>query len=211
MNFQQQEMRLKQIENDRDYWLKMQAMYLSQKKYKLAAAAEKRARAAETRYANETAGRDAYGDVDPNYYEDSKGRITPKGYKYNAAGVLVKAATAGSGKEKGEGGLTVNAQADMLEKVYKAEDDILKMAKSLAAEYGWRPSAGNATSRAIRNKIAAAIRQRYGWVTTTKAKRALAEIIGRVLNSLARMGPPAPASPGAAGSSGTGDPFWDSP
>lgn len=208
MNFQQMELKLKQIENDRDYWLKIQGMYLAKDKYKLAAQAEKRAREAERRYAMETAGRDAYGEVSPDYYEDKQGRIVPKGYKYNSKGILVKAATAGSSKDKDakEGGLTVNAQAEMLERVYKAEDDIGDLALKLAKEYNWRPTAGQATSRAVRNRIAAEIRRRYGWVTTTKAKKALAEIIGRALTKLATMGPPAT---GAAGTGGAADPFWD--
>lgn len=197
INMKAQEQRLDQMEADRKYWLAMQAMYLDQKKYKLAAQAEKRAQQAQTRYDQEARGMTPDGEVAPGFYRDPKtGRIIQNGYRPD--GTRMSTASGGKGKEGGK--LTVNAQAEMLEKVYKAEPDIKEMATNLAKEYGWNPTAGPKANAKARNRIAAAIRQRYGWVTTTKGKKALSEIIKRTLEAMAKMGPPAPGTGGQSGS-----------
>lgn len=201
VNLKAQELRLDKMEADRKYWLAMQAMYLDQKKYKLAAQAEKRAQQAQTRYDQEARGLTPEGEVAPGFHRDPKtGRVIQNGYRADGTRISTKSDT------KKEGGkLTVNEQQAQLEKVFGAEDDIKELATSLAREFGWQPSAGSKASRATRNRIAARIRQQYGWVTTTKSKKALAEIIGRVLNALARMGPPAPGSGAADSGSGLFD------
>lgn len=130
INLQAQEQKLDALENERDYWLKMQALYLSQKKYKLAAQAEKRARQTETRYANETAGRDAYGNVNPDHYVDNKGRVVPKGYIYNNKGQLVRPKTAAA-KDKDKDGLTPNMKQEMVDKVWAAEDNMHDAVKEM--------------------------------------------------------------------------------
>jgi hypothetical protein len=197
INMKAQEQRLDQMEADRKYWLAMQAMYLDQKKYKLAAQAEKRAQQAQTRYDQEARGMTPDGEVAPGFYRDPKtGRIIENGYR--ADGTKIEKPESAANKKKG--GLTANEQQAQLQDVYKAEPDIKDLAASLAKEYGWNPSAGPKANAKARNRIAAEIRKRYGWVTTTKSKKALAEIIGRVLGAMAKMGPPAPGTDTGTGS-----------
>ena len=131
INLQAQEQKLDQLENERDYWLKMQALYLSQKKYKLAAKAEARARQTEQRYANETAGRDAYGNVSPDYYVDNKGRVVPKGYVYNNKGQLVRPKTGGARGGEKDNEVTPNMKADWVDKVWAAEDNMAEYVQTL--------------------------------------------------------------------------------
>lgn len=200
INMKAQEQRLDQMENDRKYWLAMQAMYLDQKKYKLAAQAEKRAQQAQRRYDQEARGMTPDGEVAPGFYRDPKtGRIVQNGYRPDGTRISTKGDTPKKGSR-----LTANEQQAQLERVYKAEDDIRELAGNLAREFGWTPSAGAKASKAKRNRIAAAIRQRYGWVTTPASKKALAQIIGRVLSALAKPGPAAPGGPASTGGGGSG-------
>jgi hypothetical protein len=71
----QQKLKMQQLDDDRSYWLKMQAFYLSQGKAKLAADAAKRANHAEQRYTNESMGRDVNGNVLPSYVELPNGTL----------------------------------------------------------------------------------------------------------------------------------------
>jgi hypothetical protein len=138
-NMADRKMRLDQFNEDRNYWLKMQAYYQSVGKMKLAKDAEKRARASEQRYRYESMGRDADGNVAPGYVQLPNGTIVPRsqirsdnkyrgldvngnllpGYKRNKKGVIVKV-----GGGSGSSGLTPNAKADNLHSEQRQEDDI---------------------------------------------------------------------------------------
>lgn len=72
----QREWAYKQAMDDRDYWLKMQALYMSQGRYKLAQDAAKRADEATRRANNASAGLDYWGKPKPGYHRDPKtGRV----------------------------------------------------------------------------------------------------------------------------------------
>ena len=175
-NLAAQKMRLDQINDDRNYWLKMQAYYMSIGKLKLSQQAEKRAQAAEQRYAYETQGRDAYGNVSPKYKQLPNGTIVPR-YKPSTA------------KGKGAAALTPNAKAEILQSVLNQEDDIVKKAlPSVAKTSGLdklMTTMGPIQPKklaAVRAKAAKALWERYsGRAITPEAKRALRKMIARVI------------------------------
>lgn len=200
LNLKQREMQLEQLDKDRKYWLAMQQYYLDVGKLKLAKQAEQRAQQAQNRYDQEARGMTPDGNVAPGFYRDPKtGRIIQNGYRPD--GTRISSSTTGGKK----GGMTPNMQAEQLEKVYNAEDDIKSLARTLATEIGWSPSSGR--NQKNWNKIAAEIRRRYGWVTTTKGKKALTDIIKRTLTAMSKMGPPAPGGADAGGGGAAVDPY----
>jgi hypothetical protein len=76
--FQAQKLQMSQAEDDRNYWLKMQALYLSQKKTKLAAQAGQRAALATKRYNNAGQGLDVNGNLLPDYTRLPDGTIVKR-------------------------------------------------------------------------------------------------------------------------------------
>lgn len=175
-NLAAQKLRLDQFNDDRNYWLKMQAYYQSVGKLKLAQQAEKRAQAAEQRYAYETQGRDAYGNVAPNYRQLPNGTIVPR-YKPTKP------------TPKGGAALTPNAKAEILQSVLNQEDDIVKKAMPSI----WKSSGLEALANlvgppapkklaAARAKAAKALWERYsGRAITPESKKALRKMIARII------------------------------
>jgi hypothetical protein len=87
---EQQKMNMDKLADERDYWLKLQALYISQGKLKLAKQAEARAQQAQNRYDMESAGLDYEGNVAPGHYRHPSGRILPNNYTINKKGEVVK-------------------------------------------------------------------------------------------------------------------------
>lgn len=176
-NLAKQKMRLDQINDDRNYWLKMQAYYMSIGKLKLAQQAEKRSQMAEQRYAYETQGRDAYGNVAPNYRQLPNGQIVPR-YKPSAPRGA-----------KGGATLTPNAKAEILQSTLNQEDDIVKKALPGIAKTSGLDKLLTAMGppvpkklAAARQKAAKALWERYsGRAITPESKRALRKMIARVI------------------------------
>ena len=188
-NLAERKLRQQQLNDDRSYWLKMQAYYMSIGKLKLAADAEKRARHAEQRYTYETMGRDAEGNVAPGYMQLPNGTIVPR----------PKPSSSKSGKKKT---LTPNAQAEILNGVLGQEDDMTKVMPTLAKTAGLdalltkmgppAPAHKNDLEKA-RKAIAKELWDRYSPRAITPAsKKALRKMIARVI---------AAYTPAAAGSS----------
>ena len=165
-NTTDRKMRLDQFNEDRNYWLKMQAYYQSIGKLKLSKDAASRAQQAENRYRNETMGRDADGNVAPGYVQLPNGAIVKRsdlasdarekryrmkdkglapdgtvlpGFKKLPNGTIVpryKPSTKKAGG-KGAAGLTPNAQADVLQGVLGQEDDMTKALPQIAKVAGY--------------------------------------------------------------------------
>ncbi len=175
-NMAERKMRLDQYNEDRNYWLKMQAYYMSIGKMKLAQQAEKRAQQAEQRYRYETMGRDADGNVAPKYVQLPNGTIVPR-------------STVSGGK--GKKGLTPNAKAEVLQSVLGKEDDILKALPDLAKTAGYDDllrRMGPPTMKqrkelaSVRAKIIKELWQRYAPLAITpQAKQALRKMLNRIL------------------------------
>lgn len=154
----QQKFNLQQLNDQRSYWMKMQALYLSQKKYKLAADAENRARHAEARYTAEAAGRDVDGNLLPGYVQapdgsvmkrsdwlaqqregryrnkdkglDANGNLLP-GYKRDKKGNVVKTGKAAQAKA-----MTPGQKAEVIRSVLGKEEDMKKDIASIAKTAG---------------------------------------------------------------------------
>lgn len=176
-NLAAQKLRLDQYNDDRNYWLKMQAYYMSVGKLKLAQQAEKRAQAAEKRYAYETQGRDAYGNVSPNYKQLPNGQIVPR---YKPAAPKGKGSTAT---------LTPNAKAEIMQSVLNQEDDIIKKAMPTVWKTSGLEKLYSITGPIVPKKLAAArakaakaLWERYSArAVTPESKKALRKMIARVI------------------------------
>lgn len=77
MNLAKQKLKLDQLEEEHDYYMKQQALYLSQGRHKLAKEAGARAERAQRRYEYESQGRDYEGDLQPGYAEAPNGTVYP--------------------------------------------------------------------------------------------------------------------------------------
>lgn len=218
----EQKQRQDAINDERNYWLKLRAYYISVGKLKLAADAEKRASAAERRYANESRGLDAAGNVAPGYTRlpdgslikrsdlarqrseerqrnkdkglDVNGNLLP-GFKRDKSGRVVKVSTSSTR------GLSPTARADALKTVIRQEEDISKtalptLAKStgLAAILKAPPSAHRTKEvDRLRKSVARALWVQYqDTAVTPQAKKALRRMIARVVKGY---------SPASSGSS----------
>jgi hypothetical protein len=180
-NLAVQKMQLDQFNDDRNYWLKMQAYYQSVGKLKLSQQAAKRAQQAENRYANASAGLDAWGNVAPGYVRQPDGTIV-KRYK-----------PAAPAKGKGAAGLTPNAKSEILQRVLNQEDDIVKKAlpnigKSSGLDKlltGMGPPVP-AKLKAARAKAIKLLWERYsGAATTPESKKALRKMLTRIVRDYA--------------------------
>ena len=182
VNMKAQEMRLDQMEADRKYWLAMQAMYLDQKKYKLAAQAEKRAQQAQTRYDQEARGMTPDGEVAPGFYRDPKsGRIIQNGYRPDGTRI----STSGG---KGSNGVTENAKAEWVDKVWAAQDNMTDYAKQVIERYSVFPASGPPAP----SKIALLKRElmkRFAHLGRNhQTKQALRKLVGQVVEDMMRGG-----------------------
>ena len=213
--------------DDRTYWLKMQALYLSQKKTKLAADAAKRAAAAEKRYANATMGRDAEGNVAPGFVQRPDGTIVKRsdlarqeserrqrmkdkglapdgtllpGFKRDAKGNVVKTykpSTAGAA------GMTPNAKAEALTRALGYEKTIVKtdlpaLAKQVGLTRLAKEQPGNTKEIArLKKSVARALWVRYAERATTPQAK---KALRRMIDRVVRTYDPA-----KAGSSLLGD------
>lgn len=179
-NMAERKMRIAQFNEDRDYWLKMQAYYQSIGKFKLAQQAEKRAQQAEQRYRYETQGRDWQGNVAPGYVQLPNGTIVPR-------------STLNKGKGKAGKTLTPNAKAEIMQSVLNQEDDIVKKLPSIAKTAGYddllrkmgppSPRDQKLLNQA-RTKIAKELWERYSpRAITPEAKKALRKMIARIIKA----------------------------
>lgn len=198
----QQAFNLKRLESDRDYWLKQQALFLSQGKLKLARQAEKRAAAIERRYQFETQGRDFEGNLMPGYHLGPQGQVIPPGYKVDRQGNVVKMSTArgASGSKKPK--YTPAQQLSIMDTVVKAEDSIQEALIKAVRDGTWTPSSGNPKARAaLGRKLFAQYKHLAG--TYQPALKRLRQIIASLLNEATKLGPPSPSTAGGS------DSFWD--
>jgi hypothetical protein len=198
---QQAKFQLSQINDDRNYWLKMQAYYQATGKLKLAQDAARRANHAESRYSaaekrleNATMGLDAAGNVAPGYTRlpsgeivkrseyrqsqknkglDENGNVLP-GFKRTKGGKVVKVATPRAG---GAGGLTPGQQqtairaAMSLEKPITAKD-LPELARSTGLAALQKDSPKyKAESARLKKSIGRALWVRYAPQATTPAAK----------------------------------------
>jgi len=197
-NLDKQKMRLAQLEEEHDYYMKQQALLLSQGRYKLAKEAGARAERAQRRYEYESQGRDYEGNLKPGYAEAPNGTVyNMKDFHVDKKGNLVK------NKSGSSGGLTPTQKAAQIEAIQGKEEDIKDMVLKGIQSGVWMPSSGRPQDRA---KLGRQIFEHYKHLASTPAaKKALRALIAKVLNDAGRIGPPAPGQTGS-GSDG----FWDS-
>jgi len=196
-NLAQQEFRLKQISEERDFWLKRQALLLSQGKLKLAQQAEKRAQQAQRRYDYESQGRDSEGNPMPGYTVNPKtGTLIPPGYVVDKQGNVVK-----KGSSSSSGGFTASQRAAMIETIDGKTDEIHDMVVTGIKSGVWLPSSGRPQDR---KKLGQQIFEKFKHLAgTPAAKKRLRAIIAKTLNEAGKIGPPRP------GTASAGDDFWD--
>jgi hypothetical protein len=201
MRLAQQEFRLKQISEDRDFWLQQQALLLSQGKLKLAKQAERRAQQAQQRYNYESAGRDYEGNPMPGYTVNPKtGTLVPPGYRVDKNGNVVKQYAA-DGKKSG--GYTATQKQAMLETIDGKAEEIKDMVLAGVQSGVWTPTSGRPQDRA---KLGRQIFEHFKHLAgTPAAKKRLRQLIAKTLQTATRIGPPVP---GGTSSSGGSD-FWD--
>lgn len=197
-----QKMQLDQADADRNYWLKMQAFYLSQKKTKLAAQAGQRAALATKRYNNAGQGLDINGNVLPDYMRlpdgtivkrsewrqsqknkglDENGNLLP-GFKRNANGVIVPRYKPPAPKTpktpKTARDMTPGQKADAMKTVLSKEDDITKTdLPQLAKQTGYidllkQPNARPKEKERLQKSIKRALWVRYAPLAPTPAAKA---------------------------------------
>jgi hypothetical protein len=198
---QQAKFQLSQINDDRNYWLKMQAYYQATGKLKLAQDAARRANHAESRYTaaekrleNATMGLDAAGNVAPGYMRlpsgeivkrseyrqsqknkglDENGNVLP-GYKRTKTGQVVKVATPRSGSAKG---LTPGQQQTAIRSALALEKDITakdlpELAKSTGLAALDTTSPRYKTEKArLQKSVSRALWVRYSPQATTPAAK----------------------------------------
>ena len=201
----QQKLQLQAISDNRNYWLKQQALYLSQGKYELAKQAEKRAQAAERRYQNATMGLDAQGNVAPGYMRlpggtivkrseyvtsqakkglDVNGNVLP-GFRRTKTGAIVKVGTSKSGAT-----LTPGQVQDSVKAALGYEKDIVKTdLPQLAKQTGLtalKPDNPKYKSEVARLKksLTRALWVRYApRATSPAAKKAMRSMINRIVRT----------------------------
>jgi hypothetical protein len=193
-----QAFRLKQLEADRDFWLKQKALLLSQKKYKLAEKAEARLQQATDRLNYESAGRDAWGNPMPGYTVGPNGNLIPPGYKTDKNGNVVKSSTTKGSK------YTPTQQASMIETIISKKEDIQADIVKAVQARKWIPSSGDRAGRAA---LGRQLYNQYKHLAGSyvPAQKRLKQIIRNLLAEASRLGPPNPNAPvGSAGAD-----FWD--
>jgi hypothetical protein len=207
----QQKAIMSAAEDDRTYWLKLQALYLSQKKTKLAAQAGQRAQAATKRYNNASMGLDYNGNVAPGYMRlpdgsivkrsdyrasqknkglDENGNLLP-GYKRNKSGVIVPRYKPPAPKAPPKPAtLTPGQKADNIKTVLGKEEDITKKdLPQLAKQVGLDRYLGTAKPKPnevarLQKSISRALWVRYSpYAATPAAKKALRNMIARLVKS----------------------------
>lgn len=193
-NQAQVEFRMKKLADERDWWLKKQALYISQGRLDLARQAEKRAQSVERRMTMETAGRDAWGDPMPGYTVDPRtGGLIPPGYKVDKQGNVVKVGSSGGGAK-----FTPGQVQDQITKVDASKDDI---SASIKKQYDRRlPGMGpHKNEKAIKAAIAKAVFKEWVHLAPSpRARKRLRAVIAALMRD------------GLSGSdSGSGDSFWD--
>lgn len=194
----QQEYKLKQLSEERDFWLKRQALLLSQGKLKLAQQAERRAQQAQQRYNYESQGRDSNGDPMPGYTVNPKtGLLIPPDYHIDKNGNVVKDSSSSSRRK-----FTPSQAASMIETIEGKREDIHADIVAAVQAGQWTPTSGDLKGR---RKLGQQIFEKYKHLAgTPTAKKRLRKLIAEVLAKATKMGPPAPG-----GDSGSGG-FWDS-
>jgi hypothetical protein len=192
-----QKQTLDKLNDDREFWLKRQALYLSQHKDKLAAQAGARADAAEQRYGYESQGRDYEGNLMPGYTLGPQGQVIPPNMKVDKHGNVVKIyapKTPKTAKPK----FTPGQQQEIMKTVDKQEEP-LKAAVAKAIRDGeWYVGSGPPAPKA-RAKLAQRLFKQYVHLAPTPAaKKLLRTLIQRILNQAMQAGGSA-----TAGSTGT--------
>ena len=203
MRMAQQEFRLKQISEDRDFWLQQQALLLQQGKLKLAKKAEQRAQQAQERYNYESQGRDSQGNPMPGYRENPRGgALIPPDMHIDKNGNVVKTYSPGSEKSGSKDKWTPTQKQAMIETIDEKAEEIKDMVIQGVQDGVWLPSSGKPKDRA---KLGQQIFEHFKHLAgTPAAKKRLRQLIAKTLNTATKMGPPAP---GAGGNTGAGD-FW---
>jgi hypothetical protein len=207
----QQKLNLDRLDEERDFWLKKQALYLSQGKLKLAKQAEKRASQAQKRYDFESQGRDSEGNPMPGYTVNPKtGTLIPPGYKVDKHGNVVKqyAPKSGSGS-KDKPKYTPSQQISIMESVVGSKESIQDELVKAVRAGEWTPSSGDPKARAaLGRKLFKEFQHLAG--TYQPALKRLRQMIANLLREATVMGPPAPGSARpSGGSTSAGDAFWD--
>jgi hypothetical protein len=183
----QQKFRLDQLESDRNFWLDRQALYLSQKKYKLAKQAEQRANALSKRMNYESAGRDAWGNPMPGYTVGKNGTLIPPGYKVDKNGNVVKQYAPSSSKNGSK--YTPVQQASMVETIVGKEDEIKGMIAKAVKAGEWYVGSGP-SAPGSRKKLADRLFKEFRHLAGTykPALARLRQLINRLLFEAERAG-----------------------
>ena len=184
----QQKMRVDQLENDRDFWLSRQALLLSQKKYKLAAQAEKRAAQVARRINYETQGRDYEGNPMPGFTVGRSGNLIPPDYHEDRQGNVVKNKTSSASGSK----YTPTQQASMIETIVGKEEDIQAEIMKAIRKHEWNPgSRGASGASRARAALGRRLYKQYAHLAGTykPAQQRLHALIRRLLNEAAAAGP----------------------
>jgi hypothetical protein len=202
-----QEMRMKQLESDRDFWLDRQALALQQGKMKIAQDAEKRAAQAADRLNYESSGRDFEGNPMPGYVVNPKtGTLIPPGYHVDKQGNVVRK-PAPEKPEKGKPKkpkFTATQRRSMIEAIDSKEDDIKALVIHAIEQGQWVPTAGK---QGQRNRLGNEIFQHYVHLAgTPTARKRLRTLINKLLTQAGKIGPAAPGKGGGGG--GSDQPSW---
>lgn len=176
-NMARMEFQMKKLNDERDFWLKKQALYISQGRLDLARQAENRAAAVERRMQMETAGRDAWGDPMPGYTVDPRtGNLIPPGYIVDKNGNVVKSSSRSGGAK-----FTPGQVQDQVLKVDASKDDI---SKSIKAQYDRRlPGMGpHPNEKAIKAAIAKAVLKEWIYLAPSpRARKRLRALIAKLM------------------------------
>jgi hypothetical protein len=192
-----QKFRLDRLESERDWYLKQQALYLSQGKMKLAVQAEKRAQQAQDRYDWESQGRDSNGDPQPGFTVNPKtGTLIPPGYHVDKKGNTVKDSSSSSG-------FTASQRASMIETIQGKDEDIKAMIVKAVENGEWYTGSGP-PAPGSREKLGRKIFEHFKHLAgTPTAKKLLRKMIARALSAAAKGG-----ASGTTGADGSGS-AWD--